>query len=478
MRQFTKIPAGVAGLDNILSGGLIPHKSYLIKGGPGTGKSTFGFHFLQQGLTDGEEVLYITFGEAKKNIIGNAAQLGIDLSGAHFLDLTPGEQLSRESNSYSVFSPSEVELQPIMDSIVEAIEQHRPTRVFLDSITMLKSLNQDPFQRRNTTLSLIQFICSRDATLLLTSEASEQSPDIEAAFWVDGIIHTKYHSDWRKVRISKYRGSDFSGGDHAFKIKDDGITVYPRLNPGKYERNFQSEPISTGIEEMDKLLHGGIEKGTVTIVSGPTGVGKTNFGIQFAKEAASRGERSAVYTFEESADILIKRSESIGVPVQSMIESGKLSITPVEPLSYSPDEFATLVRRDVEQNDTKIVIIDSVGGYGLSVREENVLERLHALTVYLQNMGVTTLLIHETSNVTGQFKTTSMNASYLADNIIYLRYLELNGELRKAIGVLKKRLSDFERTIRAFDITKDGLKVGEKLSNLHGILTGLPESTQ
>lgn len=477
MKELNKISTGVGGLDEILTGGLIPCKSYLIKGGPGTGKSSFGYHFLERAIKDGEDALYITLGETRENIIDNAAQLGIDLSKANFLDLTPDEDIYRNSKTYSVFSAAEVEQEPIVKSIVEAVEKHNPSCVFLDSITMLRSVNQDPFQMRSMALSFIQFICNSGATLLITSEAYDQSTDKEAAFWVDGIINLEYSTEWRKVSVSKYRGSDFLHGNHAFKIHDNGLKVYPRLRPGNYERTFLSEPISTGIEELDKLLHGGIEKGTVTIVSGPTGVGKTNFGIQFAKEAASRGERSAVYSFEESADVLAKRSESIGVPVQSMIENGNLTILPIEPLSYSPDEFAAIVRNDIEEHDTKIVIIDSVGGYGLSVREENTLERLHSLAVYLQNMGVTTLLIHETSNVTGQFETTGMNASYLADNIIFLRYLELNGELRKAIGVLKKRMSDFERTIRAFDITKDGLKVGEKMTNLRGILTGLPENT-
>lgn len=477
MKESKKISTGVAGLDEILKGGLLPQKSYLIKGGPGTGKSSFGYHFLERAMKDGEEVLYITLGEARENIIHNAEQLGIDLSGANFLDLTPDEDIYRNSKTYSVFSPAEVEQEPIVKSIVEAVEKHNPTCVFLDSITMLRSMNQDPFQMRNMALSFIKFICNQGATLLITSEAYEQSADKEATFWVDAIIHLEYSSDWRKISVSKYRGSDFLHGNHAFKINEKGIVVFPRLRPGNYDRNYASEPISTGIDELDELLHGGIEKGTVTIVSGPTGAGKTNFGIQFAKEAASRGERSTVYTFEESADVLVKRSESIGVPVQSMIENGNLEIFSVEPLSYSPDEFVSIVRQDIEDNDTKIVIIDSVGGYGLSIREENTLERLHSLAVYLQNMGVTTLLIHETANVTGQFETTGMNASYLADNIIFLRYLELNGELRKAIGVLKKRMSDFERTIREFNITKDGLKVGDKMTNLRGILTGLPENT-
>ena len=475
MQDSKKISTGVSGLDEILHGGLVPNKSYLIKGGPGTGKSTFGYHFLERAINEGEEVLYITLGETRENIVSNAKQLGIDLSKAHFLDLTPEEDLYTNSKTYSVFSSAEVEQQPIVKSIVEAVEKHEPTCVFLDSITMLRTINQDPFQMRNMALSFIQFIC-QNATLLITSEAYEQTADKDATFWVDGIIQLEYTSAWRKINVSKYRGSDFQHGNHAFKISSEGVTVFPRLQPGNYERNFLSDPISTGIDELDDLLHGGIEKGTVTIVSGPTGAGKTNFGIQFSKEAASRGERSAIYTFEESAEVLMRRSESIGVPVRSMIENGNLRIIPVEPLSYSPDEFSAMVRRDVEDNGTKIVMIDSVGGYGMSIREENTLERLHALTVYLQNMGVTTLMIHETANITGQFETTGMNASYLADNIIFLRYLELNGELRKAIGVLKKRMSDFERTIREFDITAEGLKVGKKMTNLRGILTGMPEN--
>ncbi len=478
MRDNTKISTGVAGLDEILLGGLLPRKSYLLKGGPGTGKSTFGYHFLSRALEQDEEALYITLGETRGNIITNAKKLGFDLSGVRFLDLTPTEDVYKNSRTYSVFTSAEVEQKPIVKSIIEAVEEHKPTCVFLDSITMLHTLNQDPFQMRSMALSFIRFVCNQGATLLITSETYDQSADKNAAFWVDGIIELQYSPAWRKISISKYRGSDFLPGNHAFKIGDEGISVFPRLQASNYERDFLSEPVSTGIDELDELLHGGLEKGTVTIVSGPTGAGKTNFGIQFCKEAASRGDRSAIYTFEESAEVLMKRSESIGVPVRSMIENGNLKIVSVGPLSYSPDEFSAMVRRDVEENGTRIIMIDSVGGYGMSIREEDTLERLHLLAVYLQNMGVTTLMIHETSNVTGQFETTGMNASYLADNIIFLRYLELNGELRKAIGVLKKRMSDFERTIREFDITSEGLKVGNKMTNLRGILTGMPENTQ
>ncbi len=475
MNSVSKISTGLTGLDEILNGGLLSHKSYLIRGGPGTGKSTFGYHFLSEAVKNKENALYITLGESQDNVFANAIQLGIDLSKVNFLDLSPEADLHRNASLYSVFTSAEVEQEPILKSIAKAVDEHKPSRVFLDSITLLRSVSQDPFQMRKMALSFINYICSMGATLLISSESMDEAGDRDANFWVDGIIGLEYTPEWRKISVTKYRGSDFKHGTHAFRIGDEGVQVYPQLQPKQYDRHFLSDPISTGVKELDELLHGGIEKGTISIVTGPTGAGKTNFGIQFLKEAAGRGERSAIYTFEESAEMLIKRSESIGVPIRSMIDSGKLKLVPVQPLAYSPDEFSAMIRQDVEENDTRIVMIDSIGGYGISVREESTLERLHSLTVYLQNMGVTTLMIHETSTITGLFETTGMNASYLADNIIFLRYLELNGELQKVIGVLKKRMSDFEKGIRRFDITPQGLKVGKPLKGIKGILSGIPQ---
>jgi len=211
------------------------------------------------------------------------------------------------------------------------------------------------------------------------------------------------------------------------------------------------------------------------MITGPTGVGKTNLGIQFLKEAASRNERAVMYSFEESAEVIVKRSKLIGVPIDKMIKNGTLEIKSIEPFSYSPDEFSMMVRKDIEENGTKIVLLDSIGGYTLTVREENALERIHALCIYMSNIGVTGFLISETPNVTGDFVTTNLHASYLADNIIFLRYLELDGGLKKAIGILKKRLSDFENTIREYSITQGGISVGEPMRNLRGILSGNPE---
>lgn len=476
MEDLSKISTGLPGLDEILHGGFLSRNSYLVQGGPGTGKSTFGAQFLAHGAEQGENTLYISLGEPEETIRRNARNLGIDLDSVTFLDLSPRQDILENSTSYDIFSAGDVEQQPILEAIAGKVDQLEPDRVFLDSITMLRFLNRDPFQMRKMAHSLTHFIKQRGGTLLMTSETADEQEEKEATFWVDGVIQLEYSPAWRKLSVTKFRGSDFLHGNHSFKFGKGGITVYTRLQPRQYERSFISEPLSSGIPELDSLLHGGLEKGTITIVTGPTGVGKTNLGMQILKEAASRGERSAIYTFEESAETIIRRSESVNVPVREMIEKGKLKVVPVEPLSYSPDEFLKMVRTDIEEHGTEFVLLDSIGGYSLAVREESTLERLHALTVYLQNVGVTGMLIHESTNIAGQFQTTGMNASYLADNILFLRYIERNGELRKAIGVLKKRLSDFERSIRSFEVTSEGLKVGEKLTNLRGILSGMPEN--
>jgi len=473
--ESDRISIGIENLDSILGGGLIKQKSYLIKGGPGTGKSTIGYHFLEKGASNNERTMLITLGELGENIRAHTKKQGIDLSDTEILDLSQGNNQLNQEQNYSVFSPVEVEAQPIIQKIVEAIEKHQPERIMLESLTMLKYLYQNQFQYKSMALSLINHVCSTGATLLMISETHPKVDEDEAEFWVDGVLAVSYSTDWRRISVRKFRGSSFQDGEHAIKINEKGISVFPRLQPNKYDRIFSSEPISSGIDELDEMLHGGIEKGTISMFTGPTGAGKTNLGMQFMKQASIRGERSVIYTFEESAEVITKRSRLIGVPVDEMIESGQLTIKSIEPFSFSPDEFSMMVRKDIEENDTKIVMLDSVGGYSLTVREDDALERLHSLCTYLGNVGVTGFLVSETSNITGEFVTTNLHASYLADNIIFLRYIEVEGELRKSIGILKKRMSDFEKSIREFKITGDGIELGKPLTNLQGILSGTPQ---
>jgi circadian clock protein KaiC len=277
--------------------------------------------------------------------------------------------------------------------------------------------------------------------------------------------------------VVKFRGSDFRSGRHALRIDGTGVSVYPKLVPGEHDGEFDAERIGSGVDELDAVLGGGVERGTVTVVSGPSGVGKSTTGTHFLVEAARRDERAVAYLFEETTASLRHRSRSIGLPVDDLVDDGSLSVEYVEPLALSSDEFAHRVRTEVGERDARVVMIDGTAGYRLSIRgeETDLVPELHALVRYLRNVGVTVILAEEAGSVTGEFRPTAEAISYLADNILFLRYLEHRGEIRKAVGVLKKRLGPFEPTLRELRITESGLSVGDPLTDLRGVLTGTPE---
>lgn len=471
-----RLTTGVPGLDEVLWGGFVPKRAYLVRGGPGSGKTTLGLHFLSAGAASSNPTLYITLGEPAEQIQTNARTLGFNLAGITFLDLSPTAEFFTQVQSYDIFSPAEVEQEPTTQKIIAQVETLKPQRVVLDAITQFRYLTTDAFQFRKQVLSFVRFLLEKGATVMFTSEGSETAPDDDLQFISDGVIHLdNEYTDERTLRITKFRGSNFRSGFHFMRLTDQGMEVFPRILPEVNKREFVPQVISSGVPELDELLHGGLERGSVTIITGSTGVGKTTLGLQFMKEAAGRGERSVVYAFEEAEEILLHRCESINIPVQAMIERDTLAVVQIEPLQFAPDEFANLVRQEVEERQARLVMIDSVAGYRLSVRGDDLVSNLHALCKYLQNIGVTVVLVNEIEYVTGDFRATEVGISYMADNIIFLRYLEVQGQMRKAIGVLKKRLSDFEKTLREIEITRYGIKVGKPLTELRGILSGNPE---
>mgnify|MGYP000648692633 CR=1 FL=1 len=472
-----RVSTGVEGLDEILNGGFVPGRAYLARGEPGTGKTIFGYHYLAAGVENGETVLYVNLEEAIEDVQANAAAVGFDLDGVEFLSLTPDSEVFTESQSYSLFAADEVEADAFNEAIVERIEELDPARIFLDPITQLRYLSGDDYQFRKQVLALQQFLAEQDATVLFTSQATPANPDDDIQFLADGTLDLERDRSKRTISVPKFRGSATQSGEHTFRITDDGVRVFPELQPGAYEQEFVAESVSAGVPELDELLHGGLERGTVTVVSGPSGAGKTTTGTQFMKEAAGRGERSVVYLFEENRSTFLSRSEAVNIPVREMVERGTLAIEEMDPLELTPQEFAGMVREEVEQRDAEIVMIDGVKGYKLALAgdDESLVRRLHALGRYLKNMGVTVVFVDEVAHVTGDFQPTEVGISYLADNIVFLRHVEIEGELQKVIGVLKKRTSDFERTLRRLQITEHGIKVGEPLTNLRGLLTGTPE---
>lgn len=468
------ISTGIYGLDEILKGGLLKNRAYLLRGGPGSGKTTFGFHFLMEGMKKAEPSLFITLGESKEQLLTNASLLGLNLDKVKFLDLSPSAEFFAQMESYDIFSPADVEREPVTQTIINTVEEIQPKRVFIDSMTQFRYLAPDTYQFRKQALSFIRYLTEKGATVVFTSEASVEAPDDDLMFLSDGIINLVVKEDAKYVYVSKLRGGDFVSGLHSYIIKQGGVEVYPRLIPESFGIEFSYDILSSGIPEVDELLHGGLERGTITIISGPSGVGKSTFSMIFLKEAAGRGENSVLYAFEETEEKILARCDAVNIPARAMVESGRLKIRRIEPLTLLPDEFANLVRKDVEEGGAKVVMIDSTSGYEVAIGGENPREYLHAVCRYLANMGVMVLLPTEIRDITGNFKISDHHISYLADNIIYLRYLEIKGQLKRAIGVLKKRLSNFENTLREYEITKYGIKVGEPLTNLRNILSGTP----
>ncbi|WP_340098866.1 ATPase domain-containing protein [Salinibaculum salinum] len=475
MAELPRVPTGIAGLDEVLRGGLVAGRSYLLRGEPGTGKSILGLHFLTAG-TDDETVLYINLEEPTDQIRDNARSLGFDLSDVEFLDLSPSSDFFAEDQSYSVFESSEVEQTPMAERITERVGKLEPDRVFLDPVTQFRYLTNDDYQFRKQVISFMRYLKEHDATVLFTSQWSETTPDDDLQFLADGVIELGQSEHGRTLEVPKLRGSDKQSGVHSLTISRDGIDVYPVLVPGDHTASFETGTLASGVETLDSLLNGGLERGTLTVVSGPTGVGKTTTGSLFLTEAAASGERSVIYMFEENESTFRHRSESIGVPVGEMVDDGTLAIEEIEPLDFSPEEFASMVREEVEEHDTSVVMLDGIKGYTLSIQgdEKELIRKLHALGRYLKNMGVTVVFLDEVASVQGEFRPTEAGISYLADNILFLRYAEMGDEIGKVVGVLKKRVGTSERTLRPFEITGGGVVVGDPLSNVQGLLSGSP----
>ncbi|MHB9023623.1 MAG: ATPase domain-containing protein [Armatimonadota bacterium] len=474
--SIERIPTGVAGLDVILEGGLVARQAYLVRGEMGAGKTTLGLHFLTEGARHGESVLFITMLKREAEVRLHAASMGFDLHGVHLLDISPAPELFSEMQTSHIFTPAEVERGPLMQKIMAQIQASRPQRICVDAITQLRYLATDEFEFRRLTLAFLRFLQGQNATVLFTAEMNGTVSDASLQFLSDGVITLNKTAEGRTIEVEKLLGSSFHPGHHSLRLYETGITVYPQLVvPEHPMQPFTGEIIPSGVPALDALLDGGIERGLVTIISGPSGTGKSLLSLLFTKEAATRGERSAIFLFEETRDPLLKRAERLGLPLEQMLAQGRLSVTQVMPTRYLPDELTALVCREVEEHGARVVVIDSLAGYQKTLHGEEFSSSVFDLCTYLKAWGVTTLLINDVEAITGDFRVTELHISYLADNIIFLRYLEMRGALHKAIGVLKKRMSHFEQTLREFVITDQGFEVGDPLVDLRGILLGVPE---
>ncbi|HJX01422.1 MAG TPA: ATPase domain-containing protein [Terriglobales bacterium] len=477
-----RVSTGVAGLDDILHGGLPSGHVYLIEGDPGSGKTTLGIQFLLQGLVNREPTLYVTLAESREELEGVAESHGFDISEVEIFEVQPPELDQKGSDQYTVFHPSEVELVDVMQAILTKMEQVKAGRVVFDSMSEIRMLARDPLRYRRQILSLKQFFVGRNCTVLLLDDRTGDRTDTQLQSICHGAIRMEalpreYGAQRRQIQVLKLRASQFRGGPHDYEIEHGGLDVFPRLISTEHQpENIDRSDIPSGISELDKLFGGGVSRGSTSLFMGPSGSGKTTLATKFLASAADRGERGLMFTCDETVESVVTRSRGLGIALEKHFKKDTVHIEELHPADLSPGEFIARVRSDVEKNNCRVLIIDSLNGLLNAMQgEQAMLVQLHELLSYLSHMGVTTFMVMAQIGVVGTHMGSPIDVSYLADNVLLFRYFESQGGVRQAISVLKRRSGPHERSIRELRLAPMKIEVGPPLSQFEGILTGVPK---
>jgi circadian clock protein KaiC len=478
------IKTGIDEFDDILGGGLTANRVYLLHGTPGSGKTTLSLQFLLAGVREGERALYVTLSETRLELNAVASSHGMSLNGIEIFEIIAEERDLDPDNQYTMFQPSEVELNLTTRKIIDEIEKLKPSRVVIDSLSEIKLLAQSALRFRRQVLALKQFFVGRECTVLfLDDKTSTGEDDLQLESIAHGVISLEqlspdYGAERRRLSITKLRGQRYRGGYHDFTIVKGGLNVFPRIVAGEHLQTMDATQLKSGVAEMDKLLCGGLTSGTSTLLLGPAGVGKSTLAIQYAAEAARNGQNSIIFAFDERVETMYQRADGLGIPLRQYHADRLIEIRSVDPAEMSPGEFAHKVRKAAEGKDgkpVKVVVIDSLNGYLNAMPEERFLTaQLHELLTYLGHLGVVTFLVVAQHGLLGNAMTTVIDTSYLADTVILFRYFEAQGEVKQLISVVKKRNGRHERTIRQFSLGDKGIIIGEPLNQFHGVLTGTP----
>ena len=470
---------GTAGLDDVTGGGLARGRLFLLEGSPGTGKTTLATRFLLAGAEAGERSLYITLSETEDELRVGAASHGWSLDGIEIFELVPPESLLDDEQQQSLLYSSDLELGETTKRIFEAFERVKPQRVVLDSLSEIRLLAQSSLRYRRQILALKHYFARSGATVLMLDDLSSEANDRTMHSVAHGVIRLEelspeYGPERRRLRVIKYRGQRYRGGFHDFIIDTGGVRVFPRLVSTEHKTRFRRDVLASGSTELNLLLGGGVERGSSTLILGPAGTGKSLLTLTFVVSAIERGERAAMFVFDEELGLLFERAKGLGIDLQALVDTDRLRIEQVDAAELTPGELSSRVRECVEQNGAKTVVIDSLNGYQAAMPGEHALVlHMHELLQYLNRQGVSTFLTVAQHGLVGDMKS-PVDVTYLADTVVLLRYFEALGRVRRAISVIKKRTSSHEDTIREYRIDRRGITLGEPLINFQGVLRGVP----
>ena len=478
-KQTERLHTGTPGLDDVLNGGLISNQVYLIEGAPGAGKTTLALQFLMEGVEQEESGLYITLCETKVELQGNAESHGWSLNGIEILELTAESSELDGDRHVTMFFPFEVELTDTTKKILQVVEQTKPRRVVFDSLSELKLLTQSALRYRRQIQALKQFFLGRNCTVLMLDGQQSDASDLHVQSIAHGVILLEQHSTEfgrarHRLRVQKFRDSRFRGGFHDVEIEETGLVVYPRMISTTTRRPFENSQIASGIDDLDEILGGGPDRGTCTVLNGPTGIGKSTIAYQYVLAAAARGECAAIFSFDSSVQVVEARIQSLNRAAKLSFDSKNIKIFAIDPAEITPGEFTHMVRNAVEFDRVSIIVIDSLNGYLDSMPEEfNLTSHLHELLKYLNRCGVTTLLSAAKKEVLRIASARAIDTNHMADSVILLRYFELEGKLRKAITVLKKRTGPHDHGIHEIQFEKNGIQLSTPTTHLYSIFTEL-----
>jgi circadian clock protein KaiC len=474
-----RIQTGISGLDDILNGGLPQGHLYLVEGDPGTGKTTLALQFLLEGVRRGESVIYVTLSESRKELEQVVHSHGWATDSLQIYEMVPPEDDLDPEAQYTVFHPSEVELADTITAILEQVDATKPQRVVFDSLSELRMLARDPLKYRRQILALKRHFAGRNCTVLLLDDRTAEGHDLQLQSIAHGVVMMQslerdFGIKRRRVEVRKLRGSSYREGFHDYTIETGGISIYPRLIAAEHKPGFDRKRVLSGIQELDRLFGGGIDTGTSTLFLGPAGCGKSTVALRYAVSSAQRGEKAVIFTFDEAIATIIVRAQGLGMELAPLLAEGTLEIQEVNPAELAPGEFVARVRRLVQDETLRLVVVDSMNGFLNAMPHEQFLAmQLHELLSYLGQQGVATILTLAQHGFIGSMQT-PVDVSYLADTVLLFRYFEYGGEIRRALSVIKKRSGPHERAIRELIFGQDNIRVGEPLKDFKGVFTGVP----